>query len=158
MDLLARGKQATIWRDSHTVLWVADQKEAHENVMVGWRLCLEQLRPPHFPRVDRIAPFNGAPCAWMEFVPGSHPVQWNESEASAVLAELKAANVWHRDVRLVNLLQRPTGEWCLLDFGWACDYAHPYPAPWYLGAEGRKSRGVQDDIYAMSVVKRRLSR
>ena len=156
MELIARGKQATIWRESHTVLWVADQGEAHEYVMTGWRLCMQHLGPPHFPRVDRIQPFNGKPCAWMEYVPGSCPVQWNGKEARAILAELKAANIWHRDIRLINLLQRPTGEWCLLDFGWACDYSKPYPAPWYLGAEGRKARGVQDDAYAMSVVKNRL--
>lgn len=151
-------KQASIYRvGDDRVWWVADRIEAHENVMIGWHLCEERLCAPHFPTVYTFGEHNGHSYVEMEYVQGSQPTAWSYPDAMAILCELEVFSIWHRDIRLCNILQRPTGEWCLLDFGWACDYDDPYPAPWYLGAEGRKGRGVQDDAYAMGVIKDMLT-
>lgn len=154
---IARGGQAAVYpiesAGEDKILWVPSGKEGGSKALVGWVLCRERLMPPHFPHVHRVSETHGAV---MEFVRGRTPNTWNEQEADAVLSELKAANVFHRDIRLRHIIKRPTGHWCLIDFGWACDYDDQYPAPWYLGAEGRKARGVQDDAYAMDVIRKKL--
>lgn len=155
IDDSGENKQASIYR-LDCVWWVADRVEAHEHVMVGWHLCHERLRPPHFPEVYSFGIYGGHAFVEMEYVEGVPPTTWSQPDAEAILSQLREANIWHRDIRLCNLLQRPTGEWCLLDFGWACDYDDPYPAPWYLGAEGRKGHGEWDDEYAMGVIKEML--
>jgi serine/threonine protein kinase len=149
------GKQATV-TSARIAVWTADQRDAHSRITTGWLLCWERLHPPHFPFIYRIHKPADHWVVEMEWVEGSIPTEWNEEEGNAILRELKAANIFHRDIRLANLIQRPSGHWCLVDFGWACDYAHPYAAPRRLGAEGRSPDGP-NDAYAMSVVKRRFA-
>jgi hypothetical protein len=150
-----KGQQATITTKLITV-WTANRRQAHGKVMTGWILCRDRLSPPHFPFIYRIHKPSGYWVVEMEHIEGVAPAEWNEAQGKAILKELKQANIFHRDIRLANLIERSTGEWCLLDFGWACDYDNPYPAPRCLGAEGRGPKGRPDDAYAMSIVKRRL--
>jgi serine/threonine protein kinase len=158
MQLIGRGREASVYlNEDGMVEWVMDGPDAHGTAYIGWRLCKNRLRPPHFPLVHQIydARRDEPIRIVMEYVLRGTPVKWNEEQAQAILDELKAANVFHRDIRPEHLVIRPTGEWCLLDFGWACDYDDPYPHPWALGGRYRSSGGP-DDNYAMEKIKREM--
>lgn len=162
MKLLARGKQATVYYLDNVcrILWVADKGEGsrkHKHVMTGWRLCKERLSPPHFPKIYYFTNYLSWPAVCMEYVVGKRPTQWNNKQSKAILRELKRANIFHRDIRLEHIVERPTGSWCLIDFGFACDYDDVWTAPKYLGThEYQKRPGVQDDAYAMKVIRQLL--
>lgn len=163
MRTLAKGKQATVYLDdTGRILWVANKGEGsrkQKHVMIGWQLCKERLSPPHFPKIYYLTKYLSWPAVCMEYVTGKKPSQWNGKQARIILEGLKKANIFHRDIRLEHIVERPTGEWCLIDFGFACDYNNVWTAPKYLGTrEYQKRPGVQDDAHAMKVVKRLLEK
>ena len=124
----------------------------HERVLEGWRLCKERLGSPHFPKVYELGlmpegPYRGTPFVAMEWVEGTPPQKWRKKDAQAIVKQLAEASIAHRDLRTRNILVRPTGEWCLLDFGWACATDDPYP---HGGAM------LQDDAYGYGNVKGEL--
>lgn len=155
-ELIARGREATVYRIGDEVVWVGDGPDIHPECALGWTLCRDHLSPPHFPEIYDITSKNGRLTVKMEYIPGSHPVEWDEGQAQEILDELRDAGVFHRDIRLPNLIVREDGTWCLVDFGWACTYDDPYPGPRMLGGEGR-TKGGPDDEHAMQVIKRMLS-
>jgi SAM-dependent methyltransferase len=156
---IARGREAEVLltTEGH-IQWVANGPEAHPESAIGWRLCMDRLKPPHFPHVMAIAKHtDGLPSVLMERVEGAPPSEWDQGQADAILAELARANIEHRDLRLANIIRRQTGEWCLVDFGWACDRDDRYPVAMGLGNEACPRGGRPSDRYAMGVVKGKLS-
>jgi serine/threonine protein kinase len=152
MQLIGSGREASVYlNEDGRVIWIADGPEAHETSAIGWMLCQDRLYPPHFPQVYEIGRWNGKLCVTMEYVSG-RLVEWSDEQAQVILDELKIANVLHRDIRPEHLIVRPTGEWCLIDFGWACDYGNVYPGPHALGGKYYKAR-KPDDAYAMEKVR-----
>lgn len=153
MELIGQGQQAHLYLDENKVVhWIADGCEANANTHIGWELCRDCLVPPHFPRVYCVWCMPGRPLeVLMEYIaPLAKPTVWRQEQADTILAGLQKAGVWHRDVHR-SLFQRPSGEWVLMDFGWACEYAKPYDGPWYLGG----NVGT-DDAHAFEVVKQEL--
>lgn len=155
MQLIAKGREATVYRKGKGVVWIGNGPDVHPECVMGWSLCRDLLSPPHFPEIYSIKLRNGCLYVEMEYLPGGPPTKWNEREAMAILSELGKAGVFHRDIRPENLVMRGTGEWCLIDFGWACTYDDPYPGPSRLGGSCRSPHGP-DDRYAMHAVKEAL--
>jgi len=158
MQLIGRGREASVYLNRDGVVeWVMDGPEAHHAAIIGWQLCKDRLGPPHFPLVHQIYDARQGENlrVTMEYVPRGKPTEWNDEQAQAILDELRAANVFHRDIRPPHLIVRPTGEWCLLDFGWACDYDDVYDHPWALGGTYRSPHGPDDD-YAMEKIKKEM--
>lgn len=155
MQVIARGREATVYRTEKGVLWVGNRPDTHPECVLGWLLCRDLLSPPHFPEVFTITFRNGHLRVEMEHIEGGLPVEWDQEQADAILDELESAGVFHRDIRLPNLIVRETGEWCLIDFGWACTYDDPYPGAHRLGGKGRTKDGP-DDRHAMQVIKGEL--
>ncbi len=127
------GSQSSVWYRPPTKLFPARcywvNLRPHPRGVEGWRLCKERLGPPHFPQVWEIGKTEkGEEYVAMEWVEGKVPMEWDEKQAQAIYAELKGAKMCHRDYRLANVIQRPNGLWCLIDFGWACDEGDQYPA------------------------------
>jgi len=156
MQLIGKGEEASVYLDENgRVVWVMDGLEAHDTAYIGWRLCKDRLGPPHFPLVHEIERQEGKLHVAMEYVPPGRPTAWNEEQAQAILRELREANIFHRDIRPEHLVVRPTGEWCLLDFGWACDYGNVYSTPRALGGRYRKG-GKPDDAHAMKMIRKEM--
>ena len=158
MQLIGGGREASIYLDENgRVVWVMIGPDAHDTAYIGWRLCKDRLEPPHFPLIHEIwRRDDGILCVAMEYVSCGRPTRWNEEQAQAILRGLRDASIFHRDIRPEHLVVRPTGEWCLLDFGWACDYGNVYSAPSALGGKYRKG-GRPDDVYAMEKIKREMT-
>jgi len=153
MLLISSGREAKIYRTGKgNVLWVSNGPDAHPECVTGWLLCRDSLSPPHFPGIFNVTFKNGCLHVEMEYVEGGSPTEWDQEQADAILDELETAGVFHRDIRLPNLIVRETGEWCLIDFGWACSYTDPYPGARRLGGKGRAKSGP-DDKHAMDVIK-----
>ena len=154
----AVGQEAEVLLYGEQVVWLANGVEAHPESAIGWRLCAQRLKPPNFPHIYAVAitEQGGCPQVYMERVEGEPPTEWNEEQAGRILAQLEAANIEHRDLRLENIIQRPTGEWCLIDFGWACEKGAAYPVPDVAGNEVRPPGGPPNDRYAMMVVRHQL--
>ena len=70
-------------------------------------------------------------------------------ECLAILTELAARGITHRDIRPDNILVRDGGP-VLIDFGWAVSPEHPHVTPAGLGDAGRAPEGFCD-TYAMGV-------
>jgi serine/threonine protein kinase len=72
-------------------------------------------------------------------------------ECLAILAQLRAAAIRHRDIRLDNILVRD-GHPVLIDFGWAETKDQPCFTPGNLGGLERIIPGPPCDIYSMGKV------
>jgi hypothetical protein len=121
---------------------------------------LARLEGPHFPQPLGVANGPGWTAVELELVDGERLSAENASDAVVhglidTLAELRAAEIVHRDVRADNILVR--GETpVLIDFGWAVAPDLPHVTPAGLGDEGRAPEGFCD-TYALGIVLKELA-
>ena len=151
MQLIGYGREAVVYRRGSRVLWIAS---GHPGAIVGWQLCQERLVPPHFPHIYGVREHDR--YIVMEYVEGAPLQEWDEEQSRVILSELQTANIFHRDIKPEHLIVRPGGEWCLIDFGWACDcddiYLPPHKILRALGGKYRSPNGP-DDVYAMEKIR-----
>ncbi len=131
---------------------------AHEAEVLGL------MQGPHFPRVLGAEQREGYSVLTMERIAGVNLLealpkvcatpQGTASfmgECLAILGELRAARVEHRDIRPANLMVRE-GRPVLIDFGWAQVEGKPFLTPRNLGALERIPSGPTCDLYSMGKV------
>jgi hypothetical protein len=131
---------------------------AHEAEM------LRLVQGPHFPRVLKVEQLEGYSVLTLERIAGLNLLDalpkvsaTPKSAASfmgeclAILGELRAARLEHRDVRPANLMVRE-GRPVLLDFGWAQAEGKPFLTPSHLGLFERIPSGPTCDLYSMGKV------
>lgn len=139
--LLHRGGFATVWAVTHA-LYRSDMVMKVPTILDGYdgptivgfeieQMILPRLTGPHVPRVLATGSFDDMAYIVMEAVPGGSLVQrfgakWPLSDLIEAAARMAAAvhalhvqGVAHLDLKPGNILQRPSGEMVLIDFGLA---------------------------------------
>ena len=150
MRVIGTGREATVYEKNGKALWVGNRPDFHPECITGWMLCQMKLSPPHFPAIYSISRGDYLRVT-MELVEGDTLLIWSEVQSSLILYQLKDAGILHRDIRPDNIIVRPNGDWCLVDFGWACSVDDSYPAPSQVGG-----KYGQDDRAAMQIIKKEL--
>ena len=155
--------------DYHSRVYAAETperviKQATGDMAVHEGQVLGKLSGVHFPRVLGFEQRDGYSVLTLERIAGSNLLEADMevatspkhlgaffAECLAILDELRAAGVEHRDVRPENLLVRD-GLPVLIDFGWAQCSGHPYPPPPNLETADLLTTGPQGDVRAMGRV------
>ena len=125
---------------------------------------LERLQGVHFPRVISSEQCDGYSVLVMERIAGTGLAEGRADisstprrlagflrECLAILSQLRAATIRHRDIRAGNILVRD-GHPVLIDFGWAETEDEPYLSPGHLGGLERIPSGPACDTYSMGRV------
>lgn len=143
-------------------------KQATGDLAMHEAEVLSQLQGAHFPRVLASEQREGYSVLTLERIAGAKlaeaipNVSANPkrlaafmNECLAILDELRAARIQHRDIRIENFMVRE-GKPVLLDFGWSQIEGRPYEAPPCVGAEARVPSGPPCDTYSMGIVLQQL--
>lgn len=143
-------------------------KQTTGDLAVHEAQLLERLRGPHFPRVFSAEQRDGYSLLTLEKITGdcladivptvaASPPQVAAfmSECLQILAELAAAGIEHRDIRLDNFIMRQ-GKPVLLDFGWAQTRDQPYLIPEHMSGAERIPLGPPCDVYSLGRVFQQL--
>ena len=139
-------------------------KQATADMALHEAKILERLQGAYFPRVISSEQCDGYSVFVMERIVG---VELAESRAEissnpkylagflgeclAILSQMRAAGIRHRDIRLENVLVRD-GHPALIDFGWAETGDEAWLNPGGLGGLERIQEGPPCDAYSMGRV------
>jgi predicted Ser/Thr protein kinase len=139
-------------------------KQATADMALHEAKILERLHGASFPRVISSEQFDGYSVLVMERIAGVDLAEARAGisatpkrlvsflrECLAILSQLRAAAVRHRDIRLGNIRVRD-GHPVLIDFGWAEVGDETYLSPGGLGGLERIKTGPPCDIYSMGKV------
>jgi hypothetical protein len=121
---------------------------------------LSRLEGPHFPRPLGLGNGPGWTALELEYVDGERLTADNATDAVVhglidTLAELREAEIVHRDIRGDNLIVRGDTP-VLIDFGWAVAPDLPHVTPGGLGDAGRAPEGFCD-TYALGMTLKELA-
>jgi hypothetical protein len=136
------------------------RKQATADLAEREHAFLSRLDSRHFPRPLDLTSGPDYTVLDMEWIEGptlaGSAGPFDEEQAQRlvrgcieILAELRAAEITHRDIGANNIILRD-GEPVLIDFGWALAPDLPCATPVELGGEGRAPEGFCD-VHAMGV-------
>jgi SAM-dependent methyltransferase len=139
-------------------------KQATFDMALHEAKILQRLQGGHFPKVISVEQRGGYSVLIMERIHGAALAESRAAiacdpkrlasflrECVAILSQLRAASIRHRDIRLENLWVRE-GQAMLIDFGWAEAADEPYLNPGGLGGLERIPEGPTCDTYSMGRV------
>ena len=139
-------------------------KQATGGMALHEAKILERLQGAHFPRVISSEQCDGYSILVMERITGTDLAEARDEissnpkrlaafmrECLAILSQLRAASIRHRDIRAGNIMVRD-GHPVLIDFGWAEAGDESYLSPGGLGGLERIKTGPPSDTYSMGKV------